>query len=340
MGWVSMNRYWQEMTAQSAEHPHVHSLLAPVPVETVGSPPWQRFLCRYLAYPLRLRSQVREGILHLLDHSFAHLLPFVRPQVRTVVTVHDLIPLVESGDLTPAQIARFSKTVQQMKKADRLVCVSDHTRDEVRRLLHVPVEKLIVNPMGAADLPPPDPKMSERLCSLGDYLLSVGHHALRKNLAVLPLILAKLAASGSRPVLVRAGALLDDALASAIREHASLHELGLVSDSELAAAYSHATLLVMPSTHEGFGLPVIEAMNNGCAVVCSRATSLPEVVGDAGLTFDPFSPAEAAQQCRLLLDDPNLRNHFVALGRNRAAAFTYRANLERLQPVYQSLQTV
>jgi glycosyltransferase involved in cell wall biosynthesis len=337
MGWASMNRYWQEMVAQSHSEPLVRSLLAPSALETPSKPSWQRYLQRYILYPLRVRSQVQSGILHLLDHSFAHLLPFVRPAVRTVVTVHDLIPLVEPGDLTAQQIARFSRTVHTLQRADRLVCVSEHTRDEVRRLLDVPAEKLVVNPMGAADLPEPDPAMAERLASLNGYLLSVGHNATRKNLAMLPAILGELAASGERLVLVRAGAFLEADLAVAIREHAELHELGFVSDAELAAAYAHATLLLLPSTHEGFGLPAIEAMDNGCPVVCSRSTSLPEVVGEAGLLFDPSSPAEAAQQCRILLQDANVKKEYIARGRDRAAVFTYRAHWEKLLTVYQSL---
>jgi glycosyltransferase involved in cell wall biosynthesis len=332
-----MNRYWQEMVAQASGQPGFRSLLTPVPIQTPGGPTWRRFFVRYVLYPWKIQTKVRGGVLHLLDHSFAHVLPFVPSKVRTVVTVHDLIPLVDAGGLSHRQIARFARNVGYLQRADRLVCVSENTRDEVCRLLSIPREKMVVNPMGAATLPLADPAMTERLRTLGPYLLSVGHTATRKNLRILPALLAELKSAGSQPVLVRAGTRMKEDLAHEIRAQAELHELGLVTDAELAAAYANAELLILPSTHEGFGLPVIEAMAQGCPVVCSKATSLPEVAGEAGLMFDPSAPAEAALHCRRLLEDANLRAHHRVLGLNHAAAFTYRAHWQRMQPIYQNL---
>lgn len=337
MGWTSMNRYWHEMLAQASGQTGFRSLLTPAPIQTPVGPTWRRFFMRYVLYPWMIQTTVREGVLHLLDHSFAHVLPFVPFKVRTVVTVHDLIPLVDAGGLSHRQVARFARNVAHLQRADRLVCVSETTRDQVCRLLSIPREKTVVNPMGAATLPAADPAMTERLRALGPYLLSVGHTATRKNLRILPALLAELKSKGLQPVLVRAGTRMEEDLAKEIRAQAALHELGLVTDAELAAAYANARLLILPSTHEGFGLPVIEAMSQGCPVVCSQATSLPEVAGKAGLMFDPTAPAEAALHCRRLLEDADLRAHHRALGLSHAAAFTYQAHWQRMQPIYQNL---
>ncbi len=337
MGWVSMNRYAGEMRAQAAAHPDVSFLLPPAPPEQPARSRLTRLIQRRFLYPVQIRLRVTGGVLHVLDHSFAHLLAHVRPGVRTVVTVHDLIPLTDPGGLSPSQRARYQKDVSHLACAGKLVCVSEHTREEVHRLLRIPRDRLVVNSMGAASLPPSDSDTARRLAALPPFILSVGHNAPRKNLAILPELARQLAATGSRPVIVRAGALLDAPLASAIRDHAGLHELGKVSDAGLAAAYAHAAVFIMPSTNEGFGLPVIEAMAAGCPVVCSRAASLPEVAGDAALMFDPHDPSAAAAHCRRLLDDAAFRDRLITAGKERAADFTYAAHWQRLLRVYEEL---
>lgn len=195
-------------------------------------------------------------------------------------------------------------------------------------------ERLVVNPLGAAELPPPDRAMLEHLSSLRRFLLSVGQPTPRKNLALLPALARLLGAMGERPVILRVGGELNDDLAGAIRQYAELHELGRIQDAELAAAYQTAAVFVMPSRLEGFGLPVIEAMTAGCPVACARASSLPEVAGQAALLFDPSDPGEAATACNRLLRDEPLRQQLIEAGRNRAAAYTCAAHWQRLQQVY------
>ncbi len=337
MGWVSMNRYWQALTHEAAGDPDVTSLVTAGPVEAPGLSKWRRQWIRRVVYPWIIKTQARAGVLHILDHSFANLLAHARPSVRTVVTVHDLIPLTDPADLTPAQRGRFEKTVSWIPTADRVVCVSEHTRSEVQRLLKVPAEKMTVLPNGASSLPEPDSAMTGKLAALPPFIFSVGNARPRKNLGLLSPLVRHLAEQGISPTIVRAGARLDGSLASEIRRHAALHELGMVTDEELAAAYAQAALTLVPSMHEGFGLPVLEAMQAGCPVVYSLATSLPEVAGDAGLGFDPADAAQAAEQCRRVLSDAALRSRLVTAGRERAARFTWRSHWQGLQEIYHHL---
>lgn len=338
MGWVSMNRYWQALRNESAGEGDVSSLVPAGPVE--GAPlSWLlRQWTRRVAYPWQVRGQVKEGVLHVLDHSFADLLACMGPRVKTVVTVHDLIPLTDPADLTPAQRARYQKTVAWVARADKVVCVSQHTRGEVRRLLGVAEEKLHVLPNGTSELAMPDERMTRRLAALPPFIFSVGGTRPRKNLGMLVPLTRHLAEQGQRVCIVRAGASLEASLASAIRQHGELVELGLVNDAELAAAYASAALTFVPSLQEGFGLPVLEAMQAGCPVVYSLATSLPEVAGEAGLGFDPEDAGAAAAQCLRVLTDAGTRNQCIAAGHARAAGFTWRAHWLGLRKIYQELQ--
>src|SRR5262249_5847792 len=99
--------------------------------------------------------------------------------------------------------------------------------------------------------------------------------------------------------------------------------LGWVSGGEIEGLWAIAEAFVFPSLYEGFGLPVLEAMARGVPVACSRASSLPEVAGEAALLFDPHDERAIARALRRLLDDGALRERLRALGRERAREFTW-----------------
>ncbi len=106
--------------------------------------------------------------------------------------------------------------------------------------------------------------------------------------------------------------------------------LGFVTDDDLAALYRHAAWFVLPSLYEGFGLPAVEAMANGCPVLAARAASIPEVCGDAALYFDPNDPASLAEALRQAAHEPGLRQRMAAAGRERLARYHWRANAQIL----------
>ncbi|HZB46086.1 MAG TPA: glycosyltransferase, partial [Pyrinomonadaceae bacterium] len=110
---------------------------------------------------------------------------------------------------------------------------------------------------------------------------------------------------------------------------------GYVPDADLPALYAGALGFVYPSYFEGFGLPPLEAMQCGTPVVVADRTSLPEVVGDAGLTFDPFDTAALASALARLVEDESLRARLRLRGLARAASFTWRETARRTLEVYQ-----
>jgi glycosyltransferase involved in cell wall biosynthesis len=102
-----------------------------------------------------------------------------------------------------------------------------------------------------------------------------------------------------------------------------LTHLGYVTDRQLVALYRRATALIFPSRYEGFGLPVLEAMRAGGAVICADASSLPEVAGDAALRVAWNDAPALAEQMRRMLQEPALRETLVARGREQAARFSW-----------------
>jgi glycosyltransferase involved in cell wall biosynthesis len=123
-----------------------------------------------------------------------------------------------------------------------------------------------------------------------------------------------------------------------LRERVRL--LGAVAATDLPALYAGARALVFPSLFEGFGIPLVEAMLAGCPIAAARATSVPEVVGEAGLLFDPGDPEDAARAVLRLLGETGLAEELVRRGRERARLFTLERNVERTLAVFEGLSGV
>jgi alpha-1,3-rhamnosyl/mannosyltransferase len=112
---------------------------------------------------------------------------------------------------------------------------------------------------------------------------------------------------------------------------------GWVAEEDKPALYSTAVLFVFPSLYEGFGLPVLEAMSCGTAALVSNAGSLPEIVADAAMLFDPSHPEELAGAMNVLLRDKTRRVELAARGLERAQLFSWERTISQTVQVYRSL---
>jgi glycosyltransferase involved in cell wall biosynthesis len=182
----------------------------------------------------------------------------------------------------------------------------------------------------------------------GDYILSVGSIQPRKNLARLVRAYASLRGddlADKLPKLVLVGkcAWLYDETLRALDETKVKDDVvltGYVPEGDLPALYSGALCFVYPSYFEGFGLPPLEAMKCGAAVIVGNRTSLPEVVGDAGLAVDPFDIDAIAGAIRKLINDPALRRELSVKGLQRANEFNWRETAMKTLAVYKEVASV
>lgn len=341
-GSVSMMRYWKLLEAEirpadpfrctsviSADNDH--------PPDFRGRA--MRLLTRKLLYPAAVKMRAKGGIVHVLDHSWADLLPFTPRKAFKIVTVHDLIPLRFPGELTDAQAGRFRNWVSHLKQADAIVAVSAYTKRELESLLEIQPEKIhvIFNGVKMPD-PSPSPSFPAKGVEGHFRIGSIGSTLERKNLSILPEALGRLQALTRRKVvLVRVGAKLPDTLAEALRKQLGedgLIELGGIPDEEIAAYYSGLDAVVVPSLYEGFGLPVIEGMAARVPVISSKSTSLPEVGGDVAFYFDPRSPEEMAEVLARIATE-GVCNRRIEEGYERARSLSWRKCLEGIYQVYE-----
>lgn len=298
-----------------------------------------------LAWPaLRLRGAAQADVA-FFPHYDA---PMVGLPRRSVVTVHDLIHFKVPEAFSPWR-RRVGKVLlhRGVRAAARVLTVSEATSRDLVEWFPSAAPKLRVVPNGVGPFFRPSPEGERRDLPPGvasPYLLCVGNRKPHKNLAAAVETLAELRAERPDLSLVVAGdvydgweAVLRRAEALGVRDR--LVEMEGVNDAQLRSLYSGCEALLFPSLYEGFGLPVLEAMACGAPVVASNRSSVPEVVGDAGLLADPERPAEMAAAVLRLRREPGLREELVRRGRERAAAFTWERAAREILDVLHGVAT-
>ncbi len=252
------------------------------------------------------------GPRNALFHGLNQRLPERRFKTQ-IATFHDLFVMTAEYS-TPEFRARFTEQARRAAgEADRIIAVSHFTANQVKELLGVEPERLCVVHHGIQPLPV-YPRAPEKI------ILHVGAIQQRKNIARLVrafaavpddwrLVLAGSAGYGAEEI-------LSDIADSTYRERITV--TGYVSNDEMARYYSKASIFAFPSLDEGFGMPVLEAMRAGVAVVGSNRSAVPEVCGAAALLIDPLKAEDIAEALDKLTRDPEARAKLEGLGKARA----------------------
>ncbi|HWQ12459.1 MAG TPA: glycosyltransferase family 1 protein [Roseiflexaceae bacterium] len=289
-----------------------------------------KFLWDHAVLPARLARDRPDVV------WYPHNVSSLGLRLPSVVTVHDL--LYFSVPEFPQREYAWPDTVYMrlmipysLRRARRVITVSDWTAHDVKRLLGVPHEKLRTVHHAPGEGFGPQPAAAKRVGEAyglhRPFFFYAGTLSPRKNVRVLVEALGRLRDELPHDLVLTGGpgyieTPLDD-LVARYGLAGRVRRLGLVPRADLAALYSAAEALVFPSRYEGFGIPALEAMACGCPVICSNATSLPEVVADAALTFDPQDVAALAGHMRAIAGSRALRGRLAAAGLARAGAFSY-----------------
>lgn len=270
-------------------------------------------------------------------HSSHPLLMPARNAAR-LVTIYNLFFLADAAG-TATEIRRDypALTAAHARRADAVVVISRYTASAVAAQLDVPADRLVLCPPGAPDWPRRD-----RLQPTGP-ILYLGSAERRKNVPGLLRAYARLRTlCPDAPRLILAGR--PPAAGSEIEAMLRAPDLaghvehrGYVDEAERRRLYAAASMLVVPSLDEGFGMPALEAMTLGVPVVAANRGALPEVTGDAARLVNPEDDAGIAESMRLVLTDTDGTRVRVELGFARAAAYTWRASAARLLEAYQDL---
>ena len=277
-------------------------------------------------------------------HSPNYILPLAIA-CPTVVTIHDMFYRNSSLHRRRSHLYLSVLADMAIRKATRVICVSAFTRDRLLERFPDASDRVRVVGEGVdSSFRPPShlaiEGLRERLGLSDPYVLFVGTIEPRKNLARLIKAFERaVTRSGVRHHLVIAGAsgwkdrpVMAALEASGLRDR--IHMVGYLAEEDLPTAYGAADVFAYPSEGEGFGLPPLEAMACGTAVLTSNSTSLPEVVGDAALLVDPRDEVDLAEGLERMMCDPEERERRSQLGLRRAAQFSWARVAAQTMAVY------
>jgi alpha-1,3-rhamnosyl/mannosyltransferase len=306
------------------------------PVRGTGMPPWH-LLAQMGALPVMAARRKLD-----LIHGLANLVPPVSPAVPTVVTLLDVTWAHFPETMhRRATLARRVLAPLCARAADRVIAISDAAKRDIVETLGLDPGKVDVTPLGVRRSEPRERVSADEIrgrfgIGPGPVVLCVAQKREHKNLA--RLIRAAAALDGDVQLVLAGESTPHEsdlrALAVDLGAAERVHFPPWISDAELEGLYELASCFVLPSFMEGFGLPLLEAMQHGVPVVCSNVSSLPEVAGDAALYFDPSSEQEITRAIERLVRDPGLVDDLVRRGYERCAVFTWEETARRTFATY------
>jgi glycosyltransferase involved in cell wall biosynthesis len=348
-----ISRYFVELANRAAGFSGLDvSIVAPLHInDALRGSSSVRVIGKYIRHipktaPIRLRlnTGMTRWLLHRnppdVVHETYYSVPKLAPAgTRTVTTIYDMIP-EKFPDLVPDGHEASVAKAQAVERADHVICISDTTRSDLLEILKVDPKKVSVVHL-ASTFSESAAYPNERPRVLSPYLLFVGRRSQYKNFDRLLRAYAQ-----SRHLRDNFKLVCFGGEASFDEENSEMRRLGVHrenvvrltgDDRSLAAAYAGASLLVYPSLYEGFGIPVVEAMSLRCPVACSNTGSMPEIVGDAGEYFDPYSVESIAHAMEKIAGSPARAKELVDLGLKRVKRFSWQSCADQTRLAYASL---
>lgn len=310
---------------------------------------------RYFSWSGRFVDLVFDAAPDILHCTYQ--LPLRARRACNVYTIHDLVPL----RLPFTTLDNKRQTYRLLRKiaaeADHIVTVSENSKRDIVELLGVPEER-VTNTYEAVEFPRelvelPDDLLAEQLAgsyrlAMDEYLLFYGALEPKKNVARLidaymlsavdiPLVITGPVGWGNRAEAKMLEELQAEERARPAGSPRRIYHFEYVSVAMLVTLIRGARAVIFPSLYEGFGLPVLEAMLLGTPVVTSRASSLPEIAGEAALYVNPYDPYEIAQAIKTVTADKGLRAELSRRGRTQAELFSVARYQERVAALYERL---
>ena len=306
------------------------------PVNATSRP--NRYLFEQLRLPFWLSRQKVD-----LVHSLGYVTPIVTPCPSVVSILDILYEYPGSHTFFRRQLLKLLVGASA-RFSNRIITISNASKEAIASRLHVGLDKVTVSLLAHKPRPAGDEAawqgLKDQLGITGNYLLAFSSLSPSKNIPMLLSAFARfrqdtgattqLALVGHPP---KSGVPLRE-LVERLQLGGAVVFTGYLADEQLSSVLKHALAFVFPSLYEGFGLPVLEAMDAGVPTACSNAASLPEVAGDAALMFDPRSMDEMTHALARLLTDPSLREELVRKGHENTRRFSWRKTAEITLQVY------
>lgn len=304
-----------------------------VPVKWIQTPTPLYSIQEQFLIPYRVRGEAFD-----LFHSPTYTIPLFFSAIG-IITIHDLIHLLFPKDYGLRHRLYYSLLVRRaVSRCLRVFTVSEQSQEDIIRLLKGDERRIRVTPNGVEPTwksQPMDKEFRDRYGLGQGFILFVGNPRPHKNFPRVLSAFEKLILEDAYEGKLAAVGLPPQDLPGGLRTRVVFFPG--CNDQDLRGLYSGADLLVAPSLYEGFGLPVLEAMACGCPVLVGNQGALPEIVGDAGLTVDPYDVSAISDGMKEVLSDKELNRRMRERGIKQAAKYTWEKTARTVLDTYDSL---
>ena len=308
-------------------------------------------LLRYASYPSQIKS-FNQNIFHIIEHGYAHLLNRENIKDRAIVTVHDLIPMMQwkgriQGMESGIKPVGSIYSLNRLENAKRIIAISENTKKDLIELLGLNPNKIEVIYYGIGEefqvnKTESKEELRHRLGLPGKNtkLILITGQELYKNHTTCLQTMKIIEEMYDEPVrMVRLGKDYPEWVNFEKENNLQNRVLGIdkLGLTEMVDLYNSVDVLLFPSFYEGFGRPPMEAMACGLPVVCSNAASLPEVVGEAALMNDPEDALGLSEKILAVLNNEDIRNKLIQKGFKNIKRFSWRDNIEKTIVLYKKI---
>ena len=307
---------------------------------------------RYFEYPIQIKMNKSHDINHIVEQGYGHLIGNPLYSSATVVTVHDIIPLlawknVISGMSYPHRPRLAEYSLKGLKKAAHIIVCSHNTKKDLIKYCGCKGNKVSVIYPGCDEIFKSYPKYKKNFLKYkkfkfpkSSFLILITGSGDYKNHEISIKVFKSLIKYKKNIYLLRLGQKNNnwDNLIKKYSIKKYIIELNSLTSYEVAELYNVVDCLLFPSLYEGFGMPPLEAMACGTPVIASNAGSLPEVIGKAGLLYNPNDIVGLSNGIKLIIKDKTKRNQMIKKGFYQASKFTWDKHLKETTNVYKKLQ--
>ncbi len=283
----------------------------------------------------------KDGILIL--HSPANTSPiFLDKKIKRVITQHDIIflkkeiPLPNNKKQLLGRIYYILCAIFNLKRADKIFTVSEFSKNDIMNMFHINNNKFVLTPNGHEHFDisnaTPFEELKGKYGFVDKYYFTLGGEAPSKNTE----LLLKMFSENSDISLVVAGIkhLDTSVLYNKYKNFSNIKFIPYIEQADLVGIYKNAKAFIFPSIYEGFGIPLLEAMKCNCPILCSNATCLPEVAGDAALYFAPTDMSSILDQINCLENNYAIKQQLTQYGRENIAKFSWQKTTKRIYESY------
>lgn len=277
-----------------------------------------------------------------------NVVPFIHLGYKTVPVFHDAFFFENPEHFSKLWLKiTLATAIPAAHRSPIVVVPSNYAKQQIHKYTQIPLQKMPVIYEGPKSLAK---SLNKKVSPItGDYILHVGVMNRRKNIPTLIYAFKKLRAQGFINLkLVLVGKIEDkkfsdnkEEIQTAVKETGLENDViftGYLSDEDLAAVYSNASLYVFPSLNEGFGIPILEAFKYNLPVLVANNTSLPEIGGEAVVTFNPLEADDIAEKMKMVLEDRELREAIIAKGENRLKEFSWEKTAQSLLKEFERIR--